>query len=62
MKKPTLLLVLVLAASMHGLLPRGSVAVSAPVVQAPVQSGASNVEERIARIEHGLLPPVLVKG
>ena len=40
----------------------GSVGVSAPVEQTPVQSSASNVEERIARIEHGLLPPVLVKG
>jgi CubicO group peptidase (beta-lactamase class C family) len=62
MKRPTLLVVFVLAVSMHWLLPRGSVAVSAPVAQAPVQSSASNVEERIARIEHGLLPSVLVKG
>jgi len=62
MKKPTLLLVFVLGASMHWLLPGGSVGVSAPVAQTLVQSSASNVEERIARIEHGLLPPVLVKG
>ena len=62
MKKTTLLVVFVLVASMHWLLPRGSVAVSALVAQTPVQASAPNDEERIARIEHGLLPAVLVKG
>ena len=62
MKKTTLVGVFVLAASMNWLLPRGSVAVSAPVAQTPAQTSASSVEERITRIEHGLLPPVLVKG
>jgi len=62
MKKTTLLVVFMLVASMHWLFPRETVAVSAPVAQTPVQASAPNVEERIARIEHGLLPPVLVKG
>jgi CubicO group peptidase (beta-lactamase class C family) len=62
MKKTTLLVAFVLAASMHWLLPRGSVAVSAAVAQASVQASAPKVEEPIARIEHGLLPSVLVKG
>lgn len=55
MKKTTLLLVFMLVASMHWLLPRESVAVSPPVGQTPVQTGAPNVEERIARIECALL-------
>ena len=62
MKKTTLLVVFVLVASMHGLFPRESVTASAPVAQTPVRASAPNVEERIARIEHGLFPPVLVKG
>jgi len=40
----------------------GSGAASAPVAQATVPGSAPSVEERIARIEHGLLPSVLVKG
>ena len=62
MKRTTLFVLFVLVASMHWLLPRESVTASAPVAQTPVQASAPNVGERIARIEHGLLPPVLVKG
>jgi CubicO group peptidase (beta-lactamase class C family) len=58
MKKTSRLVVFVLAASMCWLLPR--VVVPASVAQTPAQT--PNLEERIARIEHGLLPPVLVKG
>jgi CubicO group peptidase (beta-lactamase class C family) len=62
MKRRALLVVLVLAASLHWLLPRGSVVGSPAVAQTAAQASAPNVEERIARVEHGLLPPVLVKG
>jgi CubicO group peptidase (beta-lactamase class C family) len=58
MKKSTLFVVFVLAAFMHCLLPH--VVAPASLAQTPPQT--SNLEERIARIEHGLLPPVLVKG
>jgi len=54
--------VLVLAASMHWLLPWGSAAASPAVEWTAAQANAPDVEERIARVEHGLLPPVLVKG
>lgn len=62
MKKISLLAVFLLAGSIGLVLPGGNVAISAPATQAPVRVSTSNVTDRIARIEHGLLPPVLVKG
>ena len=62
MKRTFLLGVFLLAASMGWVLPRGNVAVAARGSQAPLPAGTSSVADRIARIERGLLPPVLVKG
>jgi CubicO group peptidase (beta-lactamase class C family) len=62
MKKTFLLVAFVLTVVIVWAPLRRGDAVSAPVAQATVQGSASNVEDRIARVEHGLLPPVLVKG
>ena len=62
MGKTLLLVALVLATAMvWGPLHRGNPA-SSPVVQATVPGSASSVEDRIAQVENGLLPQVLVKG
>jgi CubicO group peptidase (beta-lactamase class C family) len=62
-KKPLLVTGLVLVAAIvlvSAVLRRGD-ALSAPAARAAVQASTLSVEERITRIEHGLLPPVAVK-
>jgi CubicO group peptidase (beta-lactamase class C family) len=62
MKKTLPLVALVLAIAIIGEPPDRSNAGSAPGAQATPPASASNVQDRIARIEQGLLPPVIVKG
>jgi CubicO group peptidase (beta-lactamase class C family) len=62
MKKMLLLVALLLAGAIIRWPLRRAEALSAPLAQANVQRSTASVEERIARVEGGLLPPVLVKG
>jgi len=62
MKKTLLFVLLVLAAAIVWTPLDRSNARSAPVAQATAPVSTSGVEDRIARVEHGLLPPVVVKG
>jgi CubicO group peptidase (beta-lactamase class C family) len=65
MKKPLLVAGFVLASAIVFacvLSHPTDVALSFPVARTSVQGSASSVEERIARVEHGLLLPVVVKG
>jgi CubicO group peptidase (beta-lactamase class C family) len=65
MKKPLLVAGFVLASAIVFacvLSHPTDVALSSPVARTSVQGSASSVEERIARVEHGLLLPVVVKG
>ena len=62
MRKTFLLVAFALVAVVVWVPRHGSNAASAPVAQATVPGNAPSVEARIARIENGLLPQVLVKG
>ena len=62
MRKTLLFVALVLASAMVWGPLHGGNAASAPVVQARVPGSATSAEDRIARVENGLLPQVVVKG
>jgi CubicO group peptidase (beta-lactamase class C family) len=62
MKKTLLFVGLVLVAAIVWATLERSNARSAPAAQATIQGSAPSVEERITRVERGLLPPVVVKG
>lgn len=62
MKRTALLIAFALTAAIIGLMLRNDSAVSAGAPDASVQENAQRVQDRVDRIEHGLLPPVVVKG
>jgi CubicO group peptidase (beta-lactamase class C family) len=65
MKKPLFVPAFLLASAIVfacALLRPTHAALSAPAARASAQGSASSVQDRVARVEHGLLPPVSVKG
>jgi hypothetical protein len=60
--KPSLLLVCILAATLVRAPISRNDAVPAPNAQVANQGSAVSIEDRIVRVEHGLMPPVLGKG
>jgi CubicO group peptidase (beta-lactamase class C family) len=62
MRKPSLCVAFALTAMIVFVPRHGNDAAPAPVAQAAVPETPPRAEDRIARIEHGLLPPVIVKG